>query len=165
MKQINYLFLLILITFLSCKESGQLKQQEVLTEEKKLTIISEIQSLLKSTVGGLNNLNVDSVFKSMSAMNFSTFINNGVIFSDYDSTYATFKKMYAQIESLNVVLSNEKYTVLSVNSALFSAGFKEDLIVKNKNFSNQGAMTCVFQRIDNNWKMIHVHQSYFPIIQ
>ena len=166
MKKVYYYLLLIMIALGSCKDTDQLKQSEVLTTKKEQAVIKEIKSIMNTTIKGFNTLNVDSVFKDMNSMGFSRFINNGIILDNYDSTYMTVKKIYSKLKTLNVVVSDESYTVLSLNSVLFSASFKEDLIDNNNRMtSNQGAMTFVFKRIDNNWKMIHVHQSFFPINQ
>jgi hypothetical protein len=164
MKNIHYSLLVVIIALGSCKQAGQIKQPEVLTAEQEQTIIKEVTSVMNATVKKINELNVDSVFNDWSKINFSRFIINGIILNSYDSTYTIFKDIYSKIKKLNFEFTDERYTVLSLNTVLFSASFKDESIDINNNQSRlQGAMTCVFQKTDEKWKMIHVHQSYFPI--
>jgi hypothetical protein len=163
-KRIHYSLFVVILAWGGCKQAGQIKQPEALTEQQVQIITKEVTKVMNATVKGINQLNADSVFKDMSKVTFSRYINNGIIFNDYDSTYTTFKNIYCKLKKLNVALTNEKYTVLSLNSVLFTAGFRVVSLDMNDCQSQyQGAMTCAFQKTGEKWKVIHVHESLFPV--
>jgi hypothetical protein len=151
-----------MISILSSNLTGQVKQIDALTAEQEQVINKEIQNIMDQMIRGINNFNVDSVFKNIDQMNFSSFITNGVIL-DYGSAYAATKDFYSQVKKVDNVISEKSCKVLSNNSALFSCSFNEEIIdLKNDVHNFQGAMSCVIKKLDNKWKIIHIHQSFIP---
>lgn len=164
MKKIYYSLFLMLIAFGGCNQKDHIKQPDILTPEKEQIIIQELKSIVNTMVQDNNEMKVDSIFKKINKENFAGYINNGMIINNFDSTYMMYKEFFGQLKKTNFALTNESYTVLSSNSALFYADFKVYELEKNNlEFNGKGAMTFIFKKIDEKWKIIHLHLSSFPV--
>lgn len=163
MKTISFLLLFVVFLLTSFSNPQQVPQTNVLTTDQEQAIIKELKSKVDLIVEGINKLDADLALTDMDGKHFYRFINNGYIVDDYESTYMILKNNYAGLKELKLTITDESYTVLSPNSALHSARFMEEFSdVSDNKFSFKGAWTAVFQKIDQVWKVVHVHQSVTP---
>ena len=163
MKTILFSLVCMVIFLTSCNTRQDMLQQEVMTEDQKQAVVEEMKGMVASIVEGINKRDADLVFKDMNGMNFYGFINNGELLTNYDSTYQIFKNSYSNIKMANIVITDESYTVFSPDLALHTASFIEDFTFMNDYTGRiKGAWSSLFQKVDQEWKLVHVHQSYFP---
>lgn len=166
MKTISFLLLFLVILLTSFSNRQQVPQTEVLTQDQEQAIIKELKSIMDATVVGINKLDVDLVLSDMDGKHFYRFINNGYLLDNYESLYTGLKNTYAGLKEMKLTVTDESYTVMSPNSALHSASFMEEFTdASDKKSSFKGAWTAVFQKMDQEWKVVHVHQSFFPVTQ
>lgn len=160
MKKIFIPLILICLIISSCNTP----KSEVLTEEKKLAIIEELTIINEKITEALINKDAEAGFSYMDADNFLRFIDNGRIMEDYNITISNFKGLYSGLNTLKLFPADIRFTVLSESSALMTYNFSEEIVTTDGNeMKMQGAMTGVFQKINENWRMVHVHQSYYPV--
>jgi len=139
-------------------------ESDALTEDQKLAIIKELEVVDAKTTEALNNKEADAAFSYFAADNFLRFIDNGRIMEDYNSTVSTFKESFSHLNTVNLVTSDSKITVLSPTTALQTYNLSEEVTTMGGDTMRiKGAITGVFQKIDDRWLMVHVHQSYFPV--
>ncbi len=159
------LVLSLLVLFFSACNGPAPKVLEVMSEAKSDEIqIEEVESMVNKTVGYINSRDIDSLFTCVDKDGFSSFILNGNMFSNYHTAYTGMKFGYKKYKSVKVSLRFEKIELLSPETAMFNAQFKETIVDKD-NVANDynGAMTSILKRVNGEWKYIHVHQSYYPV--
>lgn len=157
MKKIFIPLILICLTISSCITP----KSEVLTEEKKLAIIEELKIINEKVFEAFTNKDVEAAFSYMDADNFLRFIDNGRIMEDYNKVFSNFKGAYSGFNTSNFYPSDIRITVLSESSALMTNNVSQEIVTTDGHeMKIHGAMTTVFQKINENWRIVHVHQSY-----
>ena len=72
--------------------------------------------------------------------------------------------MYGEIVSSDIALTDEKYVILSDHTALFTANYIEELSdMKERVHYSKGFFTFVLKMIDDQWMIVHMHTSSYPI--
>lgn len=139
-------------------------QSDALTEDQKLSIIKELEVIDHKTTEAIINKDAEAAFSYFAADNFLRFIDNGRIMEDYNSTVSSSKENFSGFKTVNLVTSDSKFTVLSQTTALLTYNFSEGVTTMDDNTMHvKGAMTVVFQKKDDKWLIVHVHQSYNPV--
>lgn len=157
--------LLVTMTLVAVMMTGcSTPESDALTEDQKLVIIKDLEVIGAKTTEALNNKDADAAFSYFAADNFLRFIDNGRIMEDYKSTVSTSKKSFSRFNTVNLVTSDSKITVLSPTTALQTYNLSEEVTTMDGDTMRiKGAITTVFQKKDDTWLIVHVHQSYFPV--
>ena len=156
----NILPLILLAVILgSCNnETG------LLTDEQKEAIISETMAFDIALTDRLVNKDAADAFGYFSENNFLRFIDNGHMKKDLNSIISDFTERFARFESVKLEFADRQYTVLSPTLVFSTSSFTEEVITVNGDTLNlKGAMTGLLQKEADSWKLLHVHQSYFPV--
>lgn len=156
------IILMVVIALLSCNKTNKCEKTETLTPEKELIIQNEVKNVMSDIIKSVNTLNADSAFKYICKKNYVGFTDNGKSLRNHDSTLNMFKRIYSSLQKLDIKLIDDKYTALSPDIAIFTTSFEEEIVDKNNTLTKaKGAMTAVLKKSENQWRVIHVHQSYY----
>jgi ketosteroid isomerase-like protein len=73
---------------------------------------------------------------------------------------AQFKEAYARLQKQDVEIGRQNVIVLSPDIALLiGEGTSSTATTDGRTFSSRWAETVVYVRVDNEWKVLHDHQS------
>ena len=155
--------LLIVVAMISCKSNNESIVETMSPEQIRRHVTKELNDVVSAAIDGMIALNADTVCKYFSKEEFEGFAGNGLNLRSFEETYTVLQYMYGEIESSNISLSDEKYVVLSEESALYTANYNEELHDKKEglHYSN-GVFTFIFKKIDDQWMIIHMHISSYP---
>ncbi|MDX9930808.1 MAG: nuclear transport factor 2 family protein [Bacteroidales bacterium] len=160
MKKIILPLILLAVTLCGCNNTDP----GLLTEEQKQAIISETEVIDAAIADRLINKDAAGAFSYFSEDNFLGFIDNGHLMTDLNSTVSAFTESFARLETVKLEFPERQYSVLSPTLVLSTSSFTEEAVTVNGDTLNlKGAMTGLFQKDADTWKIIHVHQSYFPV--
>ncbi|NLE36172.1 MAG: nuclear transport factor 2 family protein [Bacteroidales bacterium] len=160
MKKTVVFLILLAVVSSSCNNT----EPAMLTEEQKQAIINEIEVVDAAIADRLNNRDAAGAFGYFSENNFLKFIDNGQLKTDLNSVTSNFAEGFANFESVKLLFADRQYSVLTSNLVLSTASFTEEIITFSRDTLNfNGAMTTLFQKSDDSWQVLHVHQSYFPV--
>jgi hypothetical protein len=151
MKSLTIITFLFLPFFLSCNQKNA--PDEI--------IVKEILTLTKEYNGAWDKLNMETVAKFHSDSNFRYYRYGTLAVS----SNAEFRKMapewMKETKSLETIEFSEPVVqILSNNIAVI--GFKGAARAVLKNGTEEidsGAVTYVWQKINNQWKIVHIHES------
>ena len=146
--------LLLLFGFINNSDGQMLYSiQDPVIENEIDSIFKEMPTLAeKFDYNGLNK-GVDDRYKT-------GFISNGKYYSDYASLIDFIKSRIQGVSKQNLEISEKKITILSDNIVLLTAYGIAHVKLENGNEINTDFYwSFVFEKIKDNWKVIHSHQS------
>lgn len=160
MKKTFVFLILLVVVSSSCNKT----EPAMLTEEQKQVIINEVEVVDTAIADRLNNKDAESAFGYFNENNFLKFIDNGHLMTDLNSVTSVFAERFAKFESVELLFADRQYSVLTSTLVLSTASFKEQVISYDRDTINlNGAITTLFQKSDDSWQILHIHQSYFPV--
>jgi len=160
MKKIILSLILLAAVAGSCNET----ESTILTEEQKQSIIAETEAVDAIISDRLINRDAAGAFAHFSRDNFLRFIDNGHVMTDINSTVTVSTENFAHFDTVRLEFADRQYSVLSPTLVLSTSSFTEEVVTLDGDTMNlKGAMTTLFQKRDDAWQVLHVHQSYFPI--
>jgi len=153
------LLILIVIVFLLHSLTGQVRA-EGLTSSQKITIEKQVDAVFKSMLLTAENLNYDQLAQGVDDTYKAGFIVSGNYFSRFDSLIVFMKSKAQGLAKQQLQVQNCKITVLAGNIALLTAnGVAKVEVSQGNSFSVNFFWTFVFEKIGNEWKVVHSHQS------
>jgi hypothetical protein len=123
-------------------------------------IEKQVDSIFHSLVKAAENLDYDKISKGVIDKYQAGFIANGIYFSRYDSLANVFKSNSRNGAKQTITLQKEKISVLSESIVLLTAS--GDAYVElnaGQSFNVKFLWSLVFEKIDNDWKVIQSHQT------
>ncbi|MFO7575943.1 MAG: nuclear transport factor 2 family protein [Bacteroidales bacterium] len=157
--------LLVTMTLVAVMMTGcNTPEPDALTEDQKLEIIQELESIQTKISEAIQKKDFDAIFANFAADNFLRFIDNGIIEEDYNNWVSTYKNNLSGLNTISFVSSDMKTTVLSSTTALQTFNFSEELTtIDGVTMRFKGAVTTVYQKKDEIWLIVHLNQSYYPV--
>lgn len=164
MKLIKTIFALSLILLVSaCDQSGA-QQEATLTAEERATITAEINTMMTVVIKGLNTNDPDLIFKDFWKSDSALFVLNGNALKGYDQIIGAFRADVSQRQNTELTIHEDYVEVLGKNAALHQASFTNGMVMANDStMTVAGHWSSLFRKINGEWKVILVHESFNPV--
>ncbi|OGU62851.1 MAG: hypothetical protein A2V66_07370 [Ignavibacteria bacterium RBG_13_36_8] len=157
MHSITKLILLtIIISFTACKSPTH-----EMTEEEKDTVKEAVLTIHNNTVEMAKQADLEKTFEAACNEYGAGYINNGVMYNDIESMKAFIKPSFDKIEKQEISFDDVRVSVVAQNAALLTA--HGNFIATLKDGSQFGfpfAWTFVYVKLNDQWRVIHTHQSF-----
>lgn len=133
------------------------------TDAQRTAIEDTIRALNKELFAAAEQVDADLAFASFTDEHNAGFINVGVFYPSLDSFVADFRDDFGRSQGQEIEVSETRVSVLASNAAVlathgsFIATFKE-----GGTFESPFACTFVYAKVEEDWKVVHAHQS-FPL--
>lgn len=126
------------------------------TESIKNEVVAVFQDMLVFA----ENLEFDKLSSGVDDTHKAGFITNGTYYAQY-STLINDVKLSAQgVNKQSISIKDQKVTVLSDKIALLTvSGASKANLTDGRAFSSNFHWSFIYEKIENNWKVIHSHQS------
>ncbi len=120
----------------------------------------EIDSIFNNLVKAAESLDAKKLASGVDDRYHAGFISNNIYYSDFNNLLETFKFNSKSIENQRIVIKEKKITVLPENVAiLIATGEATAKTLSGTSFTTPFFWSFVFEKIGNDWKVIHSHQS------
>lgn len=127
------------------------------------SIRNEILSKGNSVVWALNNGNVDTLINDFWDDDSALFLINGRKIQGYGQIKNRLIESLKYRKKLELRVVTEDVLILSPSSATHVVEFDQTITGLNDSTSNsRGTWTAVYQKINEDWKAVFVHESYYP---
>lgn len=146
------------ICFLTLGCNGLSKGQS-LSNLQKLKIEKQVDSIFLTMVKAAENVDYDKISSGVNDKYNAGFIVNNSYYSKYDSMITVLKANLRSGIKQSIVIQHQKITVLSENVVLLTASGNSNVELPNQTFNVKFFWSLVYQRINNDWKVIQSHQS------
>jgi len=131
-----------------------------ISEVNKSQIEKQVDSVFHIMIKYAENLEYDKLAPGVDDKYNAGFITNGSYYTQYDSLIHTLKSKSQGITKQSIKVQREKITVLTESIVILTAFGDSKVYVDNGNtFSVKFFWSFVYEKIDNNWKVIQSHQS------
>lgn len=148
-----------LISFLLLVFNGQSKGQ-ILTNLQKSKIEKQVDSIFQTMVKAAENVDYDKISLGVDDKYNAGFIVNNSYYAKYDSLISILKANLRSGAKQSISIQNKKITVLSDNIVLLTAsGDAYVELSTGQSFNANFLWSIVYEKINNDWKVIHSHQS------
>ena len=138
----------------------QITHLQTLKGQSNARIEKEIDSAFLNLIQAFENFDITKIALTVDDRHKAGFITNGVYYSQFDSLIDNIKAKNPGNIKQKITIQKKKITVLSDNIALVSAYGDTKIIVDAANaFTINLFWTFVFEKINNEWKVIQSHQS------
>ena len=138
---------------------GQINGQN-LPDKKKTAIEKQVASIFHEMIKAAENLDYDKLNQGVDDRHNAGFITNGLYFERYDSLHNIMKTRSRGVTRQRIMIQKEKITVLSDNIVLLTASGDAEIDVSSgDSFNVKFFWSFVYEKINNNWKVIYSHQS------
>jgi hypothetical protein len=153
-------FVLILIAgFFTCFVNDCSTTQN-LTSKQVSRIEQEIDSVFSIMVKAAENLDAEKLRQGVDDRYQAGFITNGVYYAQFDSLMTNFTSRSQGLLRQTISIQKKKTTVLSGSLAIVIACGETTVdAVDGRTFNAQFRWSFVYARINDQWKVIHSHQS------
>ena len=150
---------IILISFLLLGFNGQSKGQD-LTNLQKLKIEKQVDSIFHTMIKAAENVDYDKISMGVDDKYNAGFIVNNSYYTKYDSLIDILKANLRNGTKQSISVQNKKITVLSDSIVLLTAsGDTHVALSTGQSFNVNFLWSFVYERINNDWKVIQSHQS------
>jgi hypothetical protein len=150
---------ILLICFLTFGFNGQSKGQS-LSNLLKSKIEKQVDSIFQTAVKAAENLDYDKISLGVNDKYNAGFIVNNSYYTKYDSLINILKANLRSGTKQSIVIQNKKITVLSENIVLLTASGDSNIELANGQTINVKFLwSFVYEKINNDWKVIQSHQS------
>ena len=120
----------------------------------------QIDSVFHCMINAADKLEYDKLAQGVNDKYNAGFILNSLYFDSFDSLINFVKTRSQGVRSQNIKVQKEKITLLSENIALLTAfGDSKTEVSSGEPFTVQFFWTFVYQKINNEWKVVQSHQS------
>ena len=131
-----------------------------ITNQQKSMIEKQVDSVFHGMIKAAENLEFDKLSKGVNDKYNAGFITNGSYFTQYDSLINSVKTKSQCVTKQSITIQKEKITVLSDSIVLLTAFGDTKIDVSSGNsFTAKFYWSFVYEKINNNWKVIQSHQS------
>jgi hypothetical protein len=152
----NYIFLFALLVAGLASCLGPIK-----TENDNIR--NQILSNGKSIVWALNEGNVDTLMSQYWQSDSAFFMINGRKIQGYDQIENRLTESLKYRKKLELDALIEDVLILSPTSAVHVIEFHQIITdLTDSTSTYRGAWTTVYQKINEDWKAVFVHESYYP---
>ena len=138
------------------------KNQSLVSQNEKEKIANEVELVLNSYFDGCRNLDVNKAFKEL-FFEASDFIYIGIdgSFMNYNDLYTIANQVFSTYKKAEFIIHETKIRVISRDVALASVNFTDAFYSPEakETYPNCGS-TFVLNKIDDEWKIIHFHESF-----
>ena len=149
---------IIIFGMYACKGENQ----SSVSQTEKGKIVNEVELVINSYFDGCRNLDVNKAFKELFSES-SEFIYIGIdgSFMNYNNLYTIANQVFNAYKKAEFIIHEMKIRVISRDVALASVNFTDGFYSPEakETYPNCGA-TFVLNKIDNEWKIIHFHESF-----
>ncbi len=153
MKQIALLLGVFLLIF-SCTETGENSYNE---DDVK----QEILKLGESVVQALNEADTETLIRDFWKSDSALFLIDGLKIEGYEEIQSVLEGIPTRRKDLVLDVDNEQVIILSEDMALHVVEFHEKIIHMDDNISRgQGVWSTLYKKIQDDWKIIMVHESH-----
>lgn len=137
-------------------------------EESPLLSSGEVQKQIldkgREVVWGLNNKNSDTLMAQFWESDEALFIINGRMIKGYDNIAKGLEGSMAARKLFQLSITDEFVKVFTPVSAMHVAEFEQEVTdEKDSTFIERGTWSAFYRRLDEQWKVVLVHESYYPI--
>ena len=123
-------------------------------------IEKEIDAVFLKSIKAAETLDVPKLIDCVDDSQHAGFITNGNYFNDFEEIVNTLKSREPGSVKQSITVIKKKITVIAENIALVTATGVANITVNGGNpFSSNFFWTFVYQKINNEWKVIQSHQS------
>jgi hypothetical protein len=138
---------------------GESKGQELMSIQKS-KIERQVDSFFLSMVKAAENLDYNTISTGVDDRHNAGFILNSSYYSKYDSMIDILKANLRSGTKQSITFQNKKITVLSESIVLLTASGNAIVELNTgQSFAVNFFWTFVFEKFNNNWKVIQSHQS------
>lgn len=156
MKKIMVISLSFLLSFISLLQS----EAQNLTKQQKETIKIEVEDIFKNMLESAEKLDYDQLSLGVVDTHHAGFITNGTYYSQYSSLIDDMKSNAQGLDHQNITIKDQKTTVLSDNIVLMTVtGVSMVELSDSRTITVNFLWSFIYEKIDNKWKVIHLHQS------
>jgi hypothetical protein len=138
-----------------------------MTLQKKEIAKKEISDVAKDVLKSINRLNIESALKPYLNTPDFLMINPDGSYADYNGFKSTNTEAFMQLQSMKQTTLKEEFRFLTKTQVLYTWFGKNEIELKTgeriKNESHIGSM--IFNKINNEWKIVYAHESKSPPIQ
>jgi hypothetical protein len=148
-----------LICFLAFGFNGQSKGQN-LSNLQKSKIEKQVDSIFHTMVKAAENLDYDKISTGVDDKYNAGFIVNSSYYSKYDSLIYILKANLQSGTKQSITIQKKKITVLSDSIVLLTASGDTNVELNTgQSFNVKFLWSFVYEKINNDWKVIQSHQS------
>jgi len=155
----NAVITISLIGFLIVGFIRQVNGQSM-TNQQRAKIEQQVDSTFHTMVKAGERLDYDLLSKGVDDKFHAGFIVNGTYYAQYDSLIATLKNRAQDGARQNITIQKQKISVLSERVVLLTAfGDSKVELTNGNSFTVRFFWSFVYQKENNQWRVIHSHQS------
>ena len=152
--------LITLIFFLQLSILVLPADAQTLTEKKVESIKNEVETVFKEMLIYAERLDYSKLSIGVDDKHSAGFIINGKYYSQYTSVIDDMKLSAQGISRQDISIKEKKTTVLSDQFVLMTvSGTSKALLNDAREIVVNFHWSIMYEKIDNNWKVIHSHQS------
>ena len=156
MKKLTVVSVLCIIMFLAVNTVHAQK----ISEKQRIKIENELEIVFDEALKTGENLDADKLIISVDDKYKAGHLVNGVYYSSFDSVMTVFKSGTKNLERQEYDIHKKKITVLTKNLAIISASGNATIyIYSGGSFNAAFVWTFVYEKIGDEWKVIHSHRS------
>ncbi|MBL7473985.1 YybH family protein [Robertkochia sediminum] len=146
-----------------CNGGGHHEERKQLTPEESEAVKSEIKALMAVVIEGLETNDPDKLFRDFWRSDSASFYLNGMAMQGYDEIIGGFSQGMESRQNTKMTLSSEEIVVLDRDAAMHLAEFTNSMVLTNDStMTVKGYWSAVFKKINEQWKVVHVHESFNP---
>lgn len=160
-----YVFSLLCASLLlSCGQSADTAHRDILEAGEEDQIKKEIRAHMEVVMDGLLTNDPEKLFRDFWRSDSVSFYLNGMEMKGYDQIIDGFSQGMTTRKNTAIELTDESVMVLGRNAAMHLTGFTNEMIMTNDSVVKvAGYWSAVFKRINGEWKVVHVHESFNPV--
>jgi uncharacterized protein (TIGR02246 family) len=134
--------------------------QSSMTPSQRSAIEKAVAERHAQTLRDAERLDLDKAIASMLDTEKGAFISDGKLLLTRKDVYETFKQAYAGLEKQQIKVAQQNVIVLAPDIAiLVGEGTSAATTKDGRTFGSRWAETVVYVLRDDEWKVIHAHQS------
>lgn len=133
---------------------------QTLSDRQTVQIKTQVDSVFQKMVVMAENLEFNKLSSGVNDTHEAGFISNGKYYARYSSLIEDVKKNAQGIDHQEISIKEKKITVLSDKIVLMTAsGVAKAKLDDGREIAADFHWSFVYEKIDNEWKVIYSHQS------
>ncbi len=135
--------------------------QPALTSDEKAIITAEIEGVMAGLITDIEKLDADRAFGYFLQDNNTRMVSQGVVHANIDSLTEVYRKVYGNLDVLDITGGEANIVVLGRDAAVVTAANHERVVPKEgEAYDLPFAWTFVWVKRNGTWKLLHAHQSF-----
>lgn len=128
---------------------------------QQAAIEDSVKALTNRLIVASEQVNADLAFSYFSDVYHLGFLNNGRVYPSLDSLITAFRAGFSYLQSQKVNVRETKVAVPAPNVAVLTM-YGDFTATDKLNFTSGSPFvwTLVFSKVQDHWKIIHIHQSF-----